>query len=143
MKIFVKFCDVSMIDTYYKQNGMYQTTIKYMKMFKESGRFTMPYRWSKSISREDELMAKIILFHYDDKDDLDNEIAREYHRFNNEYARLPYDTDKDVALSVVDGSRVGEVSFIFHESGAGVYDEIRYVGRNVNTSNGYSILDEI
>lgn len=142
MKIFVKFCDTSMIDTYYKQNGMYQTTIKYMKMLKESGKFSNFY-WQSSTSHTTEQNARIILFHQKDMNDTDYEISKRYHLFNNDFARFPYDSDKDIALAVADESRSGEVSFIFHENDTGIYDEIRYVGEDVNLENGYSVLDEI
>lgn len=142
MKIFVRLNDKNVIDTYYKQNGMYQTTIKYMKMLKESGKFNN-FCWSNSASHRDEQNARIILFHQKDMDDTDYEISKGYHKFNDEYIRFPYHTDKDIALAVADDSYIGEVSFIFHENGTGIYDEIRYVGERTNLSDGYSVLDEI
>lgn len=141
MKIFTDTNNKNMIDTYYKNNGMYQTTIKYMKMFNESSCF-LTYRIRNGISCENYVTARILLFHEKDMND-DQEISRVYHRFNDEYIRLPYNTNKDVALAVVDDSRFGEVSFIFHENGTGIYDEIRYVFRNVVIRNDEAIIDEI
>jgi len=62
------------------------------------------------------------------KDDEDRELAESYHQHNNdEYVRLPYDTDKDIALVFVDDRRLGELSFIFHNNDTGEYNEIRFL----------------
>ena len=142
MKIITRLENKNAIDTYYKQNGMYQTTIEYMKMFKGSLSAWSCY-WPNRVRGDSELKARVILFHIKDEDDTDAEISKGYHRFNDEYIRLPYNTGKDIALSVVNNSRDGDVSFIFHENETGIYDEIRYVCRNVSMSDGYTVIDEI
>lgn len=126
MKIFTLLDNKKDI-AYYKQNGMYQTAIKYMNMLKENGRFECFNSWYEHFNvMESRISATVVAFHevYNDEDFM---IAKIIHRFNARYSRLPYNTDKDVALVVRDDSRDGEVSFIFHENGAGIYDEIRFL----------------
>lgn len=128
MKIFTRLDNKNDIDTCYKQNGMYQTAVKYMKMFKENGRFGHFNQLYEFLNvTESRISATVVTFHVLDKYNADFEISKGYHRFNGEYDRLPYNTDKDVALVVYDDSQNGEISFIFHENGAGVYDEIRFL----------------
>lgn len=144
MKIFTRLDNKSDIDTHYKQNGMYQTAIKYMKMLKENDRFEHfnPLYGLLNIA-ESRASATVVTFHALDRDATDFEISKSYHMFNDEYDRLPFNTDKDIALVVCDDSRNGEISFIFHENGAGIYDEIRFLD-GVRDSCGACVqIDEI
>lgn len=128
MKVYARLAEMSDIE-YLKSNNMYQTAIKYMDMFKESGLFDR-YPWMESPSENaPDNEITVIVFRQRDDDEDDVAIAAScYHPYNNEeYIRLPYDTDKDIALVVVDDSRIGEVSFIFHENGTGEYNEIRFL----------------
>lgn len=146
MKIFTRLDNKNDIDTRYKQNGMYQTAIKYMKMLKENGRFEHfnPLYGLLNIA-ESRVSATVVTFHALDKDAADFEISKSYHRFNDEYDRLPFNTDKDIALVVCDDSRNGEISFIFHENGndGGVYDEIRFLDGARDSFGECVQIDEI
>lgn len=128
MKIYARLAEASDIE-YLKGNNMYQTTIKYMKMFKESGAFAhVPWIIATNANRFEHKPITVIVFRQIDKDDQDRAIAVCYHQYNNEeYTKLPYSTDKDISLVLVDDSRCGEVSFIFHENGTGEYNEIRFL----------------
>ena len=146
MKIFTRLDNKNYIDTRYKQNGMYQTAIKYMKILKENGRFEYfnPLYGLLNIA-ESGVSATVVTFHEPDECNVDIEISKRYHRFNDEYDRLPFNTDKDIALVVCDESRNGKISFIFHENGndGGVYDEIRFLD-GVRDSCGECVqIDEI
>lgn len=128
MKIYARLAEVSDVE-YLKGNNMYQTAIKYMKMLKEYGAFThIPWI---TVTNENCIESKpitVIVFRQADKDDEDRAIAVSYHQYNNEeYTKLPYSTDKDISLVFVDDSRLGEVSFIFHENCTGEYNEIRFI----------------
>lgn len=148
MKIFTRLDNKSDIDTRYKQNGMYQTAIKYMKMLKENGRFEHfnPLYGLLNVA-ESGVSATVVTFHALDKRNYDFEISKSYHRFNGEYDRLPFNTDKDIALVVYDDARNGRISFIFHEYGAsiydGVYDEIRFLDGVRNNCGECVQIDEI
>ena len=146
MKIFTRLDNKNYIDTRYKQNGMYQTAIKYMKILKENGRFEYfnPSYVLLNVA-ESGVSATVVTFHELDEYNVDIEISKGYHRFNDEYDRLPFNTDKDIALVVCDDSRNGEISFIFHENcnDGGVYDEIRFLD-GVRDSFGECVqIDEI
>ena len=128
MKVYARLAEMSDIE-YLKSNNMYQTAMKYMNMLKELG-LLEGYPWKKTLSGNAlDNDVTVIVFHQMDDDDDDVAIAAScYHPYNNEeYIRLPYNTDKDIALVVVDDSRRGEVSFIFHENGTGEYNEIRFL----------------
>lgn len=148
MKIFTRLDNKNDIDTRYKQNGMYQTAIKYMKILKENGRFEHfnPLYGLLNVS-ESGVSATVVTFHALDECNDDLEISKDYHRFNGEYDRLPYNTDKDIALVVYDDAQNGEISFIFHEYGAniydGVYDEIRFLDGVRNNCGECVQIDEI
>ena len=127
MKLYVRLAEMSDIE-YLKSNNMYQTALKYINIFKESGLFER-YPWTKEVNGVKRTFpVTAIVFRQVDDDDDDYELAGSYHQYNSdEYIRLPYGTDKDIALVRVDDSRLGELSFIFHDNGVGEYNEIRFL----------------
>lgn len=144
MKLYARLAEMSDIERL-KSNNMYQTAIKYMGMLSDLGLFAH-YPWIKHGS-DDSLddTATVIVFHEMDNDDDDRYIADScYHRYNNEeYIRLPYETDKDIGLTLVDDRQRGEISFIFHENGVGEYNEIRFLAGDYIRNNPKISLGEI
>lgn len=142
MKLYTRRAELPDI-TYLRNNGMYQATIKYMTILKEYGVFERsPWTATRANGVVDDCSATIIVFRQVDKDDEDREIAKGYHKFNFEdYIRLPFDTDKDIALVLVDDRGIGELSFIFHENGTGEYNEIRYIYGIRNLFGTYSCVE--
>ena len=74
--------------------------------------------------------------------------ARCYQLYNNEeYIRLPYKTDKDIALTFVNDKHHGEVSFIFHEKypedSFGEYNEICFLANDWSRGKLRVLLGEI
>lgn len=144
MKIYARLAEMSDIE-YLKSNNMYQTAMKYMGMLKELG-LLEGYPWKKTLSGNPfENVVTVIVFHEMDDDEDDRAIAAScYHPYNNEeYTRLPYSTDKDIALTIVDDRHRGEVSFVFHENGVGEYNEIRFLAGDYTRNNPKVEVSEI
>ena len=148
MKLYARLADMSDIK-YLKNNNMYQTAVKYMDMLNELGLLRC-HPWIRPDNENtDNSEATVIPFRYIDEDLDDIMIAaRCYHSYNNEeYIRLPYKTDKDIALTFVNDRRHGEVSFIFHEKCPedilGEYNEIRFLSNDWSRGRARVLLGEI
>ena len=148
MKLYARLADMSDIK-YLKNNNMYQTAVKYMDMLNELGLLRC-HPWTQTDNgNTDNSEATVIPFRYMDEDLDDIMIAaRCYHSYNNEeYIRLPYKTDKDIALTFVNDMHHGEVSFIFHEKypedSLGEYNEIRFLSNDWSRGRTRVLLGEI
>ena len=144
MKLYARLADMSDIE-YLKNNNMYQTAVKYMAMLNELGLLRC-HPWAQPDNENaDDNVATVIAFRQVDADEEDIAIAAKcYHPYNNEeYIRLPYKTDKDIALVFVDGRLRGEVSFIFHENVVGEYNEVRFLSGDWSRGRPRGLLGEI
>ena len=148
MKLYARLADMSDIK-YLKNNNMYQTAVKYMSILNELGLLRCHPLTQPNNGNTDDSKLTVIPFRYTDKDLDDIMIAaRCYHSYNNEeYIRLPYKTDKDIALTFVNDRRHGEVSFIFHEKCPedilGEYNEIRFLSNDWSRGRARVLLGEI
>lgn len=144
MKLYARLADMSDIE-YLKNNNMYQTAVKYMAMLNELGLLRC-HPWTQPDNENaDDSIATVIVFRQMDADEDDIAIAAScYHPYNNEeYIRLPYKTDKDIALTFVDDRHRGEASFIFHENGIGEYNEVRFLSGDWSRGRPRVLLGEI
>lgn len=148
MKLYGRLADMSDIK-YLKNNNMYQTAVKYMGILNELGLLRCHTLTQPNNGNTDDSELTVIPFRYIDED-LDNIMiaARCYHSYNNEeYIRLPYKTDKDIALTFVNDRHHGEVSFIFHEKCPedilGEYNEIRFLSNDWSRGKARVLLGEI
>ena len=148
MKLYGRLADMSDIK-YLKNNNMYQTAVKYMGILNELGLLRC-HPWTQpDKGNADDNVATVITCRQVDADEEDIAIAaRCYHPYNNkEYIRLPYKTDKDIALTFVDDRHHGEVSFIFHEKcpedSLGEYNEIRFLSNDWSRGRARVLLGEI
>lgn len=148
MKLYARLADMSDIK-YLENNNMYQTAVKYMDMLNELGLLGR-HPWMRPDNENtDNSEATVIPFRQMDEDEDDIMIAaRCYHSYNNEeYIRLPYETDKDIALTFLCNRYRGEVSFIFHEKypedGLGEYNEIRFLANDWSRGRARVLLGEI
>ena len=144
MKLYARLADMSDIE-YLKNNNMYQTAVKYMSMLNELGLLRCHLWAQPNNENADDNVATVIPFRQVDADEEDIAIAaRCYHPYNNEeYIRLPYKTDKDIALTFVNERHRGEVSFIFHENCTGEYNEIRFLSGDWSRGRPRVLLGEI
>lgn len=148
MKLYARLADMSDIK-YLKNNNMYQTAVKYMCILNEPGLLRCHPLTQPNNGNTDDSKLTVIPFRYMDEDLDDIMIAaRCYHSYNNEkYIRLPYETDKDIALTFVNDRHHGEVSFIFHEKcpedSLGYYNEIRFLSNDWSRGKAIVLLGEI
>lgn len=148
MKLYARLADMSDIE-YLKNNNMYQTAVKYMSILNELGLLRCRPWMRPDNENTDNSEVTVIPFRQMDEDEDDIMIAaRCYHPYNNEeYIRLPYETDKDIALTFVCNRHRGEVSFIFHEKypedGLGEYNEIRFLANDWSRGRARVLLGEI
>lgn len=148
MKLYARLADMSDIK-HLKNNNMYQTAVKYMGILNELGLLRCHPLTQPNNGNTDDSKLTVIPFRYMDKDLGDIMIAaRCYHSYNNkEYIRLPYKTDKDIALTFVNDRNHGEVSFIFHEKypedSLGEYNEIRFLSNDWSRGRTRVLLGEI
>ena len=148
MKLYARLADMSDIK-YLKNNNMYQTAVKYMGILNELGLLRYHPLTQPNNGNTDDSKLTVIPFRYMDKDLGDIMIAaRCYHSYNNEeYIRLPYKTDKDIALTFINDRHHGEVSFIFHEKfhedSLGEYNEIRFLSNDWSRVRARVLLGEI
>lgn len=144
MKLYARLADISDIE-YLKNNNMYQTAVKYMAMLNELGLLRCHHWTQPDNENADDNVATVIVFRQVDADEEDIAIAaRYYHQHNNEeYIRLPYKTDKDIALTFVNERHRGEVSFIFHENYTGEYNEVRFLSGDWSRGRPRVLLGEI
>lgn len=144
MKLYARLADMSDIE-YLKNNNMYQTAVKYMSMLNELGLLRCRPWTHPDNGNADDNVATVIAFRQADADEEDIAIAaRCYHPYNNEeYIRLPYKTDKDIALTFVNERHRGKVSFIFHENVVGEYNEIRFLSGDWSRGRPRVLLGEI
>ena len=144
MKLYARLADMSDIE-YLKNNNMYQTAVKYMSILNELGLLRCRPLTHPDNGNADDSIATVIVFRQVDADEDDIAIsARCYHTYNNEeYIRLPYKTDKDIALTFVDYRHRGEVSFIFHENVVGECNEVRFLSGDWSRGRPRVLLGEI
>ena len=148
MKLYARLADMSDIK-HLKNNNMYQTAVKYMGILNELGLLRYHPLTQPNNGNTDDSKLTVIPFRYMDKDLGDIIIsARCYHSYNNEeYIRLPYKTDKDIALTFINDRHHGEVSFIFHEKfhedSLGEYNEIRFLSNDWSRGRTRVLLGEI
>jgi hypothetical protein len=144
MKLYARLADMSDIE-YLKNNNMYQTAVKYMSILNELGLLRCrPWTQTDNGNASDNVVT-VIAFRQVDADEEDIAIAAEcYHPYNNEeYMRLPYKTDKDIALTFVNERHRGDVSFIFHENYTGEYNEVRFLSGDWSRGRPRVLLGEI
>ena len=144
MKLYARLADMSDIK-YLKNNNMYQTAVKYIGILNELGLLRCHPLTQPNNGNTDDSKLTVIPFRYTDKDLDDIMIAaRCYHSYNNEeYIRLPYKTDKDIALTFVYDRHRGEVSFIFHENVVGECNEVRFLSGDWSRGRPRVLLGEI
>ena len=148
MKLYARLADMSDIK-YLKNNNMYQTAVKYMGILNELGLLRCHPLTQPNNGNTDDSKLTVIPFRQMDEDLGDIMIAaRCYHSYNNKkYIRLPYETDKDIALTFVNDRHHGEVSFLFHETPPaprlGEYNEILFLSNDWSIGGARVLLGEI